>query len=59
MVLKTSMYTLGEKSENLLIQNKEAVSSLKTDSPDLIDDIGLNTKMLDNKSNKDTSKLIK
>ena len=53
MVLKTSIYSLGEKSEDLLIKNKEAISILKTDSPDLIDDIGLDRKLLDAQNGRD------
>jgi hypothetical protein len=58
MVLKSSIYSLGEKSEEKLIEHKEAISSLKSDHPDLIEDIGLNKKLLDQTKNEDT-KFIK
>jgi hypothetical protein len=46
MVLKTSIYSLSEKDEYRLIENKEAVSMIKSDSPDIIDNIGLNENLL-------------
>lgn len=52
MVLKSSIYALDEKSEERLIQHKEAVSSLKSDSPDVIEGIGLNSNLLESESNK-------
>jgi hypothetical protein len=57
MVLKSSIYSLGEKSEELMVQHKEAISSLKVDSPDLIEDIGLNKKLLE-ETNQQRTKLI-
>jgi hypothetical protein len=60
MVLKSSNYTLGEKSLGVLIENKEAISSIKYESPDLIDNIGLNEKLLENKKDgNENPKLIK
>jgi hypothetical protein len=53
MVLKSSLYSLSEKSENILIKHKEAISMAKLDSPDIIDDIGIKDKLLEDKQNKD------
>jgi hypothetical protein len=58
--LKSSLYSLSEKSENVLIKNKEAISMAKIDSPDIIDDVGIKSKLLeDKKSKEDDVKLVK
>lgn len=57
IVLRSSTYKLDEKSEEILIQNREAVSSLNIDSPNVIQDVGLNKNLLERKNNYD-SKLI-
>ena len=46
MVLKTSIYSISEKDEHRLIENKEAISMLKTDSPDVIENVGLDVNLL-------------
>ncbi len=46
MVLKTSIYSLSERDEQRLVQNKEAVSMLKSDSPDVIENVGVNETLL-------------
>ncbi len=46
MVLKSSIYSLSEKDEYRLVQNKEAVSMNKIDSPDVIDQVGLDENLL-------------
>jgi len=53
MVLKSSLYSLSEKSENIMIKHKEAISMAKLDSPDIIDDIGIKDKLLEGNKNKD------
>ncbi len=68
MVLRSSNYKLSGDSEELLIKNKEAISSIKTDSPDIIENIGLNENLLNdrrenkkeisNSSNYDNKKMI-
>ncbi len=58
--MKSSLYSLSEKSENVLIKNKEAISMAKIDSPDIIDDVGIKSKLLeDKKSKEDDVKLVK
>jgi hypothetical protein len=46
MVLKSSTYSLSEKDEYRLIHNKEAVSMNKIDSPDIIDQVGMEENLL-------------
>jgi hypothetical protein len=60
IVLKSSLYSISEKSENILIQNKEAISMAKLDSPDVIDDVGINNNLLEDKrTNEEDVKLVK
>lgn len=58
MVLKSSQYKLDEKSEFKSLQHKEAISMLKIDSPEIIDDVGLKHKLLKGE-HKEEEKLIK
>lgn len=53
IVTKTSTYSISEKDESKLIENKEAISMLHIDSPDVIENIGLNQRLLERDSKLD------
>jgi hypothetical protein len=49
MILKTNIYKLDSKSEHVLLENKEAVSNILLDSPDIIEDVGVKQLLTGNK----------
>jgi hypothetical protein len=57
MILKTNLYKLDSKSENVLIENKEAVNNLLIDSPDIIEDVGVK-KLLTSDKEEQQKKLL-
>jgi hypothetical protein len=70
MILKSSEYQLTEQSQERMIKDREAISSLTLDSPNIIDHVGLDKNLLerpesqeklqlDNKSPQGNSKLLK
>jgi hypothetical protein len=58
MVLSSSIYSISEKSESMLLKNKEAVSYKMLEFPDIVEDIGLKG-LLANGNDKEEPKKLK